>query len=236
MSRATQTASLYQLQQLDGEIERVAAEAQAINAALHDDAALRQATEAFTAAQRALQQRQQALRAAERELDDLAARIKTHNDRLYSGNVTNPRELGSLQQEIQHLRDLHSAQEDRVLEALTATDDAQALAASSKTQQEAAEATRQQEQTTLAERLRQVEARLADTRQRRQSQAERCDPALVQRYEQIRRAKGGKAVALAEGGTCQGCHVTLTASDMQRLRTSADVTTCSNCGRILYQP
>ncbi len=236
MSRATQTAALYQLQQLDGEIDRVAAEVQAITTALQDDSALRQATEAHATAQQALQQRQQALRAAEHELDDLAARIKTHNDRLYSGSVTNPRELGALQQEIQHLRELHSAQEDRVLEALAAVDDAQALAASSKAQQEAAEQTRQQEQTTLTERLRQVEARLADARKLRQSQAESCVPALVQRYEQIRRAKGGKAVVLAEGGTCQGCRVTLTANDLQRLRTSAEVTTCSNCGRILYQP
>ena len=236
MSRTTQAASLYQLQQLDTEIERVAAESQSIIAALQDDTAFVQANQALESAQRALQQHQKTLRAAEQELADLAARIKNHNDRLYSGNVTNPRELGSLQQEVQHLRELHNAQEDRVLEALAAAEDAQALAASQQALQEAAAQTRQQDQTTLAERLRQVEARLADTRQRRQSLAESFDPALLQRYEQIRRIRGGKAVVLAEGGTCQGCRVTLTASDMQRLRTSADVTTCSNCGRILYQP
>lgn len=236
MSRATQAASLYQLQQLDGEIERIAAESQTINAALQDDTALQQAAQAVTDAQRIMQQRQQALRAAEQDLDDLAARLKSHNDRLYGGAVTNPRELGSLQQEVQHLREQHSAQEDRVLEALAALEDAQALAASSKARQEAAERTRQQDQATLTERLRQVEARLADARQRRQRLAESCDPSLVQRYEQIRRIKGGKGVVLAEGGTCQGCRVSLTASDMQRLRTSTDVITCSNCGRMLYLP
>ncbi len=235
MPRTTKAASLYHLQQLDGEVERIAAEAQAITAALQDDSAARQAQQAFASAQRALQQRQQTLRAAEQELADLAARIKSHNDRLYSGNVTNPRELGSLQQEVQHLRDLHHAQEERVLEAMAAAEDAQALAESEQTKLTTLENTRQQEQTALLERQRQVEARLADARQRRQSQAESCEPALVQRYEQIRRMRG-KAVALAEGGACQGCHVSLTASDMQRVRASADITTCSNCGRILYLP
>ncbi len=235
MTRATKAASLYQLQQLDSDIERVAAEAQAIKAALQDDSALRQAQEALEAAQRALQQRQQALRLAEQELADLAARIKAHNDRLYSGNVTNPRELGSLQQEVQHLRELHSAQEDRVLEAMAAAEEAQALAASHKAQQETAAQTRQQEQTTLTERQRQVEARLAELQQRRQSQAASCDPALLQRYEQIRRTRG-KAIVLAERGACQGCRVSLSASDMQHLRSGADVTTCSNCGRMLYLP
>jgi predicted nucleic acid-binding Zn-ribbon protein len=236
MSRVTKAASLYQLQQLDGEIERSAAEVQAITVALQDNSALLQAKQALESAQRALRQRQQALRAAEQELDDLAARIKGHSDRLYSGSVTNPRELGALQQEVQHLREVHSAQEDRVLEAMAAVEDAQALVESNKAQQETAEKMRQQEQTTLTERQRQAEAKLAALRQRRQSLAESCEPPLLQRYEQIRRTRGGKAVALAEGGTCQGCRVTLAASDMQRLRTSADVTTCSNCGRILYLP
>jgi predicted nucleic acid-binding Zn-ribbon protein len=236
MTRATKTASLYQLQQLDGEVERIAAEAQAINVALHDDAALRQAQQALEAGQRALQQRQQTLRAAEQELADLAARIKGHSDRLYSGSVTNPRELGSLQQEVGHLRQLHSAQEERVLEAMAAAEEAQELVARQQAQQEAAAQTRQREQATLSQRQRQVEARLADARQRRQRLSESCDPELLQRYEQIRRTRGGRAVALAEGGTCQGCRVSLTASDMQRLRTSAEVTTCSNCGRMLYLP
>lgn len=236
MSRTTRAASLYQLQQLDGEVERVAAEAQAITAALQDDSALRQAKQDVEAAQRAFQQRQQALRFAEQELADLAARIKAHNNRLYSGSLTNPRELGSLQQEVQHLREVHSAQEDRVLEAMAAAEDAQALVERNKARADAAEKARQQDQTSLVERQRQVEARLTELRERRQSLAESCEPPLLQRYEQIRRTRGGKAVALAEGGTCQGCRVSLTASDMQRLRTSADVTTCSNCGRILYLP
>ncbi len=236
MSRATKAASLYQLQQLDGEIERVVAESQATAAALQDDSALRQATQALESAERTLQQRQRDLRAAEQELADLEARLKGHSDRLYSGAVTNPRELGSLQQEVQHLRQVRSAQEDRVLEAMAAAEEAQTLLATKKAEQEAAEKTRQQELAALTERQRQANARLAELRKQRQSLAESCEPPLLQRYEQIRRTRGGKAVALAESGTCQGCRVNLTASDMQRLRTSADVTTCGNCGRILYLP
>jgi len=236
MSRTTKAASLYQLQQLDGEGDRVQSEAQAINTALQNDVAVRQVTQEREAAQRALHQYQQTLRAAEQELADLAARLQSHNTRLYSGSITNPRELGSLQQEVQHLRELHSAQEDRVLEAMATVDDAQALVASKTAQQETTQHIRQQEQTSLTERQRQVEAKLAELRQRRQSLAENIESPLLQRYEQIRRTRGGKAVALAEGGACQGCRVTLTASDMQRLRTSAEVITCSNCGRMLYLP
>lgn len=236
MSRASKAAALYQLQQLDLELERVSAEAQSITNALRDDSALRQATAELEGAQATLRQRQRAQQQAEQELASLAGRIKTHQDRLYSGSIGNPRELGALQQEIQHLRELHSAQEDRVLEAMGAADEAQAALNEKAARRDSAEQARQQEQETLLERQRQVEARLNDLRQRRQSQAESCEPALLQRYEQVRKLRGGKAVALAEGGTCQWCRVTLSASEMQHLRVGAEVVTCSNCGRILYLP
>ncbi|HEY7122473.1 MAG TPA: C4-type zinc ribbon domain-containing protein [Ktedonobacterales bacterium] len=236
MSRGSKAAALYQLQQLDLELERVNAEAQAISTRLSDDSALRQAKEELEAAQTALQKRQRALQQAEQELASLAARIKGHQDRLYSGSIANPRELGALQQEIQHLRELHSAQEDRVLEAMGAADDAQAALNDKAAKQSAAEQARQREQDTLQERQRQTEAKLNDLRHRRKTQAESCEPDLLQRYEQIRKLRGGKAVALAEGGTCQWCRVTLSASEMQRLRLGAEIVTCSNCGRILHLP
>src|SRR5690348_7983959 len=100
MSRGSKATALYQLQQLDLELERVNAEAQAINTALRDDSALRQAKEELEAAQATLRQHQHALQQAEQELASLAARIKGHQDRLYSGSIANPRELGALQQEI----------------------------------------------------------------------------------------------------------------------------------------
>ncbi len=236
MKRTRKVAPLYQLQHLDLEIERVTAEAQAIQAALHDDRSLRQAIQALESAQHTLKQRQQTLHAAEQELENLEARIKSHSDRLYSGTIANPRELGSLQQEIQHLSELRSTQEDQVLEALAAVEEAQALVDTRSTERAAAERAWQQEQAALLERQRQGEARLAELRQLRQSQAESCEASLLQRYEQIRKLRGGRAVVLAEGGTCQGCRVTLTASDMQRLRAGSEVITCSNCGRMLYLP
>jgi predicted nucleic acid-binding Zn-ribbon protein len=236
MNRTSKAAALYQLQQLDLELERVNAEAQSINARLSDDSALRQASQELEAARATLRQCQRTLQQAEQELAGLAGRIKTHQDRLYSGSIGNPRELGALQQEIQHLRDLHNAQEDRVLEAMGAADDAQTALNEKETKRAATEQARQQEQQTLLERQRQAEEKLNDLHQRRKTQAESCEAALLQRYEQVRKMRGGKAVALAEGGTCQWCRVTLSASEIQHLRLGMELVNCSNCGRILYLP
>ena len=234
MNRASQ--AIYQLQLLDNELERVAIEAQTINATLKDDAALRRILQELEIAQLAQRQRERALREAEQELASLAAKIKSHQDRLYNGSITNPRELGTLQQEVQHLRNLHSAQEDRVLEAMDTLEAAQTTLNDATSQRAALEQKRKQEQGALLERQQQVEARLAVLREQRRSQAQQCDAPLLQRYEQLRKLRGGRAVALVEGRACQGCHVTLTASIAQRLRPGTEVITCDNCGRILHLP
>jgi predicted nucleic acid-binding Zn-ribbon protein len=119
---------------------------------------------------------------------------------------------------------------------MSAAEEAEAAAAEKASRRAAAAAARQQEQATLLTRQQEVEAKLGDLRQRRQAQAASCETALVQRYEQVRKTRGGRAVVLAEGGTCQGCRVSLGPSEMQRLRLGAEVVTCSNCGRILYLP
>ena len=54
------------------------------------------------------------------ELDGLSTKAKRSEDRLYSGLVTNPKELEDLQHEIESLGRRVAIQEDEVLEAMIA--------------------------------------------------------------------------------------------------------------------
>jgi predicted nucleic acid-binding Zn-ribbon protein len=60
------------------------------------------------------------------------------------------------------------------------------------------------------------------------------DSHLLHRYEALKRTKQGRAVSKVDQNSCQWCRVILTASELQRVRTSTDLQMCSNCGRILY--
>jgi predicted nucleic acid-binding Zn-ribbon protein len=53
-------------------------------------------------------------------------------------------------------------------------------------------------------------------------------------YEDLLRRKGGQAVALLEGGICQGCRVALPTSLVQKVRRGQDLVYCGSCERILY--
>jgi uncharacterized protein len=104
MSTTQIAAALFQLQQLDLELDRVIAEQQAIVTSLQGSVTLQRLRTEQKLVQQQLQAGLQAQKEAEWTLDDLSRRLSAQEQRLYSGIVTNPKELNALQQEVQHLR------------------------------------------------------------------------------------------------------------------------------------
>jgi len=80
----------------------------------------------------------------------------------------------------------------------------------------------------------QLEARRQELQTKRTQFAVGIDAELLKRYDAMRRSKQGRAVSKVEQNSCQWCRVILTASELQRVRISTELQTCSNCGRILY--
>ena len=64
--------------------------------------------------------------------------------------------------------------------------------------------------------------------------ASRIDPATLQRYEVLRKSKGGRAVAKVERDLCQGCRMSLPTQLRQRVKSGRQSVNCSSCGRMLF--
>ncbi|TMC86790.1 MAG: hypothetical protein E6J10_06445 [Chloroflexi bacterium] len=191
MSMTQIAAALYQLQQLDLELERVAAEQQVVAKSLQGNARLQELRIEHNRAQEQLRSRLQAQKEAEWALEELTRRLVAQEQRLYSGMVSNPKELNALQQEIQHLRTQQGRQD-------------------------------------------QLEVRKQELQARRTQMLTSIDAGFISRYEAMRRAKQGRAISKVEQNSCQWCRVILTPSELQRVRISSELQTCSNCGRFLY--
>ncbi len=234
MSATQNTATLYQLQQIDLELDRLTTEQQALSNSLQGNATLQKARAEHTAAQQQLRPSQQAQKEAEWTLEDLSRRLSTQEQRLYNGTVSNPKELASLQQEAQRLRAQQSRQEDRVLEIIETTEALQERAQRKATALQQAEETWQKENAAMILHREQLEGRKQEIQAKRTAFASGIDAALLSRYEAIRRTKQGRAVSKVEQSSCQWCRVILTPSELQRVRINSELQTCSNCGRILY--
>ena len=234
MSTTKIAASLYQLQQLDLELERVNAEQQALESTLQGDSALKKLRAEHAIAQQQLQLGLQAQKEAEWAVEELDHRLRTQEQRLYSGVVTNPKELSALQQEVQHLRAQKNRQEEMALEVILTTESLQE-AANSK-----ADALQQAQEkwleTNAAGMIRrdQLNVKRQELMANREQFVSTIDAQLLNRYEALKRTKQGRAISKVDQNSCQWCRVILTHSELQRVRTSTDLQMCSNCGRILY--
>ncbi len=227
-------ATLYQLQQLDLELERVNAEQQALENSLQGDSALKKLRVESAIAQQQLQQGLQAQKEAEWALEELDRRLRLQEQRLYSGAVTNAKELYALQQEVQHLRAQQNRQEEMALEVIFS---AESLQETANKKAEALKQAQEKWQETNASgmaRRDQLAVKRQELEANRAQFVGDIDPQVLSRYEALKRTKQGRAVSKVDQNSCQWCRVILTPSELQRVRTTTDLQMCSNCGRILY--
>ena len=61
-----------------------------------------------------------------------------------------------------------------------------------------------------------------------------CDKSLVNKYERIRKQRGGIAVVAVVGGTCKGCQRNIPPQMANNLLTSNEILSCPNCHRFIY--
>ncbi|GCE26627.1 hypothetical protein KDA_21110 [Dictyobacter alpinus] len=234
MSTTQVTAVLYQLQLVDLELDRVVAEKQSLSTSLQGSATLRKARAEYDTARQHMLSNQQAQQDAEWSLEEVKQRLANQERRLYGGLIQNGKELQALQQEIQTVRAQQSRQEERLLEAMDSTEAATEVAQRKAVALQEAEEHWNQEVQALQLRREQVDARWQELNTKRQGIAVTLGENLLKRYETMRRTKQGRAVSKVDQNSCQWCRVILTPSELQQVRISPELQTCTNCGRILY--
>ena len=171
----------------------------------------------------------------EDEIASLADRAKQHDTTLYSGTIANPRELQSLQDEIAALKRRIGQLEDQEIELMEQIEPLEAelarLRGEGGTIDEQARALR----AAIAEDEVVLDEELAAVRAERDQVAQQVEPALLTEYEAMRPKLGGIAIARLVGGSCGGCHLSLSAVELDRIKKlpPEEPARCEECGRLL---
>ena len=167
------------------------------------------------------------------EVDTLVQKIRAESGRLYSGVVSNAKELQDISREVEALKRRKSVLEDNDLEVMEERDgvekELEALTSERSSLAAEIERGRLSRDEAAGETGRQLTA--AETE--RQRWVPRVDPQLIKVYDTIRASKGGVGAAAMVDGTCQGCHMRLPAQEAERVRTAGGLVRCDECQRIL---
>jgi predicted nucleic acid-binding Zn-ribbon protein len=175
----------------------------------------------------------------EQQLDDeassLSAKAVEVEARMYSGEVSSPKELQAMQTDVEQLRRHQRSIENRELELMEAREPLDATLA--ELEQQRGEVTADVERLggELAAAEATVIAEMTAERAERDEVAAGIDDVLVKEYDRCRALAKGPGVARLVGTTCQGCHLSIPAIEAEQIKRSGGqpLAHCDNCGAIL---
>jgi len=227
----TLARTLYDLQQIDLDIQKKQDTLDDIKRQLGESDSLVQARAALQAEKKHLIETEKQQRDLEYEVEDLRNSIKQLNNKLYGGKEKNPKELVSLEKELSIFKTKLNQKEDDLLDLMAEIETTQDKIKTNGQKLEKIEGEWQQEQKDLGQKQAEVKRRLSELNRQRTVVSSDVAGQTLELYEVIR-ARKGQAVAKIEQGRCQGCRLNLAVNELQRAR-AGDLIQCSSCGRIL---
>ena len=178
-------------------------------------------------------------KAAEDEVASLAAKITELDKKLYGGTVSAIKELQALQADIEALQRRKSEIEDVELAAMEEREPFEAELGVIDGERARLDDLAGQLRAAIAEAEAEIEGEVAAEVAVRDEARAIVPPVLLDEYDRLRDKLGGVAAARLEpGGRCGGCHLSLPAQEVARIKRELPIDAlihCEQCGRILVR-
>jgi predicted nucleic acid-binding Zn-ribbon protein len=166
----------------------------------------------------------------------LSEQAEAANARLYSGTITSPKELQALQADVDQLRRHQALVEEQAIEVMEQREPLEAEVAKLEVRRAARAAELADAQTALTAVIAVVDAEIGAEDSARSAAASGVEASVLSLYESCRAASSSRVgAARLVGMTCQGCHLTIPATEVDALRKAppGTIAHCDNCGAIL---
>lgn len=169
----------------------------------------------------------------EGEIELIDQKIAREEQRMFAGTVSNPKELSSLQAEVESLKRKKSTLEDQLLEVMEQREGTSTTVARITAERDDAAAEAKELRGKVEVLNADIDAELSSHSSQRETIAAELPADLLSLYDTIREQKHGVGAAALEQGTCQGCHTKLPQKEIERMRAEGGLQRCDNCRRIL---
>lgn len=174
---------------------------------------------------------------AERKKIDLEVKSKEAAIARYRAQQQTTRkneEFAALNHEIEHAQAEISKLEDTELELMESYEKGLVEVAAGEKELAAFQAKAAQKKADLQKRADAVAADLKATKEKQAAAEQTVPEEALTRYRRILKSKGDVALVPIHGGACGGCHMKLTTQTVVSARGSESLTSCENCGRLVY--
>ena len=224
--------ALVRFQEIDLELHHLNQRLTEIEATLNDTSALAEAQQNADGTAQAARAARKAQKDVEFELQKTQTEIQQTDQRLYSGSVTNPRQLEDLQAKSQSLRRWVTKLEDDLLEAMVAREEAdESDAKASANLKHIATKRAHFEQNLAAERA-VLQTRGQTLLQEAENVKAHIPPAILDSYHYLTSRTGGIPVARLQGEVCNMCGIEVLKPTQRKVKNGEEAY-CDGCRRLI---
>ena len=234
MERLSSFADLLELQDIDANLDKLAARRRSLPEIAEHAEARRAAGEAVRELDGAVRRRQSVDRDTDRVEDELQMaeqKLGAQERRLFAGGMS-AREAENMRSEVEILRRRVTAMEDELLELL---DQREVMQEEERTLGEKAGSAAEAERSLasrLAESRATIDASVERYRERRTETLPGVSPELLRLYTRLRERRGGIVVGETSGRVCGACHLQMSIAEYEEV--SADrIPQCIHCAAII---
>lgn len=225
---------LSRLQKIDTELDQIAQRQQEIIRLIQDESVVNEVKTRLDVLDGELNSRQKTLKGIEDKNNQIQTKLQDDERSLYGGNIRLPRELQDLQNEIASLKKQISTQDELQFDTMMQIEDLEKQRAEIKNELAEAQSVYATHVAGWKGENSSLEKKKENLSTERKAAIQNLDETSLEKYESLRKAKRGLAVALVSEQACTACGATLTPADWQAARSPQRLVFCSSCGRILY--
>ena len=230
----TSVKLLFSLQEFDLELDGLDVQISGVELELNARALVGEVESSLGVQVELLGEIQEAHKTQQIEAEDLRGRATLLEAQLYSGEITNPRDLASLELETGNVKAQIDQKELSLVELAVRADDLRRAVGDLEEQLETSRSEWELRRSELTSQAESLSAEKDALNNRRNEFAASIDQSEMGHYEHLRQSKGGTAVAKVERGLCQACRLSLPTQHLQRVKSGKQTVLCSSCGRMLF--
>ena len=230
----TTVRQLFSLQEVDLDLDRLESQKAEAEQALDRAPAFESMQSALSEEEQRLEEFQGLQRSQQLDVETLRQRSVHLDEQLFGGDVANPRDLPTLEQEAESVRGQLQKQDGDLLDLSVQLEESETKCSELRQQIKETQSFWEARKTELQNQLAEIASQRESAAAKRTALAADVEAAALQRYETLRLAKKGRAVAKVERGLCQECRMALPSQQQQRVRSGRQIVQCSTCGRMLF--
>jgi predicted nucleic acid-binding Zn-ribbon protein len=160
-------------------------------------------------------------------------KIKSNEEKLFSGTITSSKELVNYQEEVKQLKQQNDSLENKELELMLSIDEVRPKLNTISEQKEKISAEIQALNDEFKEKVEEIEEAIKILKDRRNTVISSIPEDILKQYEELRVRKDGIALAIMQGNFCNVCGIEIPASQAEGMNDSEKIYRCPMCGRLL---